>query len=293
MQLIDGKATALEIQSELRTAISSLHARSPRLDVVLVGNFAPSVIYVTNKTRACSEVGITSHIHRLPDTISQDELLHVISTLNNNPEIDGILVQFPLPPHIQPNIIMEEISPHKDVDGFNPINRGKLFLGQEDALIPCTPLGVIELMRRYHIPTSGKNVTIIGRSNIVGKPLAVLLMLPNEYGNATVTVAHSKTKNLEQACSQADILIAAIGQPLFVGPNMVKEGAVVIDVGMNALGEAEEGKKRRVAGDVDFHAVKEKCSWITPVPGGVGPMTIAMLLSNTFKAYQRQNCASE
>ncbi|MFA6916592.1 MAG: bifunctional 5,10-methylenetetrahydrofolate dehydrogenase/5,10-methenyltetrahydrofolate cyclohydrolase [Parachlamydiales bacterium] len=288
MQLIDGKATALEIQKELRTAISQLRGRIPRLDVILVGSFTPSVIYVTNKTRACAEVGISSQIHRLPDDITQEELLQKIKALNNNPDVDGILVQFPLPRHIDPNLIMETIAPSKDVDGFNPINRGKLFLGDEDALVPCTPLGVRELLKRYNIATEGKNVTIIGRSNIVGKPLAILLMQPNENGNATVTVAHSKTPHLEKVCAQADILIAAIGQPLMIGPSMVKEGAVVIDVGMNAAGEAEEGKKRRVVGDVDFHAVKDKCSWITPVPGGVGPMTIAMLLSNTFKAYLKR-----
>lgn len=290
MQLIDGKATATQIREELRQHISLLKGRIPRLDVILVGNFAPSVIYVTNKTRACAEVGIASHIHRLPDTITQIELLLKIEELNTNPEVDGILVQFPLPEHIDSNTIMFAISPNKDVDGFHPVNRGKLFLGNEDALIPCTPLGVCELLKRYNIPTEGKNVTIVGRSNIVGKPLAVLLMQPNKYANATVTVAHSKTKNLTHVCSQADILIAAIGKPHMIGPDMVKEGAVVIDVGMNALGEAEEGKKRRVVGDVDFHAVKDKCSWITPVPGGVGPMTIAMLLFNTFKAYKlREN----
>lgn len=286
MQLINGTETAATIRRELKEKIDSLTGRKPRLDVVLVGEFPPSVIYVTNKTRAAAEIGIESNIHRFAETISEKELLHFIHQLNQNPAVDGILVQFPLPSHIDMNKVMLAIDPAKDVDGFHPINRGKLFLGDPEALIPCTPLGICELLKRYQVKVSGKNVTVVGRSNIVGKPMALLLMQPDEViGNATVTVAHSKTVNLKEVCRSADILIAAIGKAQMIGPDMIKEGAVVIDVGMNALESQGEVKKRRVVGDVDFEGVKERCSLITPVPGGVGPMTIAMLLSNTFKAY--------
>ncbi len=284
MNLIDGKATALSIQEELRQQIEKLNSRPPRLDVILVGHFAPSVIYVTNKTKACKEIGITSQIHQFPEETTQLDLLKTIQQLNQNPSVDGILIQSPLPSHMDTNTIMSAVDPNKDVDGFHPINRGKLLLGDPKALVACTPLGVCELLKRYHVATSGKRVTIVGRSNIVGKPLAILLMQP-ETGNATVTVAHSQTSDLKEVCLSADILIAAVGKAHLIGPDMVKEGAVVIDVGMNALEPAIEGKKRRVVGDVDFNAVKDKCKLITPVPGGVGPMTIAMLLSNTLKAY--------
>lgn len=288
MELIDGKAIAEKIREELRHKIASFKGRPPRLDVVLVGEFAPSVIYVTNKARACQEIGISSHIHRFPSSITQAELVHEIQLLNQNTDVDGILVQFPLPSHIDMNLVMWTVDPSKDVDGFHSVNRGKLVLDDPTALIPCTPLGVFELLKRYKVSPSGKRVTVVGRSNIVGKPLAIMLMQPNAHANATVTVAHSKTHNLQEVCLSADILIAAIGKPQMIGPEMIKEGAVVIDVGMNALEETAEGKKRRVVGDVHFDAVKEKCRLITPVPGGVGPMTIAMLLSNTVKAHQQR-----
>lgn len=286
MNLIDGKATALAIQNELRQQIALLPGRPPRLDVILVGQFAPSIIYVTNKTKACAQIGIASTIHKLPEDTTEEQLLNTIESLNNDQTVDGILIQLPLPAHINTQKIMSAIDPCKDVDGFHPVNRGKLMLGDPEALIPCTPLGIIELLKRYNIATTGQRVTIVGRSNIVGKPLAVLLLQPSEQGNATVTVAHSLTRNLEEVCASADILIAAVGKAHIIGPRMVKEGAVVIDVGMNALEETEKNAKRRVVGDVDFHAVKHKCRLITPVPGGVGPMTIAMLLANTLKAYK-------
>lgn len=283
--LIDGKATAQAIQDELRQYIISLKTRSPRLDVILVGEFAPSIIYVTHKTRACSQIGITSMIHRFTEDISESNLLETIQKLNQDKDVDGILVQLPLPSQIDTNKIMLAIDPNKDVDGFHPINRGKLMVGDPQALVPCTPLGIVELLKRYNVETEGKKVTVVGRSNIVGKPLAVLLMQNSKNGNATVTVAHSFTKNLKEACISADIIIAAVGKAGTITADMVKENTVVIDVGMNTLDNHEAGKKRKIVGDVDFQKVKDKCSLITPVPGGVGPMTIAMLLSNTVKAY--------
>lgn len=286
MKLIDGTMTAAAIRQEIKDEIALLRGRRPRLDVILAGNFQPSIIYVANKTKACEEVGIESRMHHLPETVGEEELLAQITRLNQDPGVDGILVQFPLPSQIDANHVMQALDPLKDVDGFHPINRGKLFLGDPTALIPCTPLGVCELLVRYGVKTEGKRVTVVGRSNIVGKPLSLMLMQPNEkWGNATVTVAHSKTKDLKSACLEADILIAAVGKANVITADMVKEGAVVIDVGMNAQDPPEPGRKRKVMGDVDFAGVKDKCSLITPVPGGVGPMTIAMLLSNTLKAY--------
>lgn len=286
MNIIDGTATAAKIRSELHEEIKKLQKRPPRLDVILVGEFAPSVIYVTHKTKACQEIGITSHMHRYPSSLSEEALISAIEELNHNPLVDGILVQLPLPAHMDANKIMEAIDYKKDVDGFHPVNRGKLLLGDSSALIPCTPLAICELLHRYKIPTAGQRVTVVGRSNIVGKPIALLLMQPGNTGNATVTVAHSHTKNLGEACLSADILIAAVGKAGIITSEMVKEGAVVIDVGMNTIESPNAVKKRRVTGDVQFETVKDKCKWITPVPGGVGPMTIAMLLSNTLKAYK-------
>lgn len=288
MAVLEGTVVAAALRGELTAAVGSLAGRRPRLDVVLVGDDAPSAIYVAGKQRACHEVGILSHLHRFNAHCTEAQLLAVLADLNADPAVDGILVQLPLPAHIDTKKAMEAIDPSKDVDGFHPINRGKLCMGDPTAFVPCTPLGVCELFKYYRISTAGKRVTIVGRSNIVGKPLAMLLMQQAPWGNATVTVAHSYTPDLVEVCSQADILIAAIGKPHTIGPHMVKEGAIVVDVGMTAHGDAQPGRKRRVLGDVDFAAVHHKCQWITPVPGGVGPMTIAMLLANTWESYRRR-----
>lgn len=282
--LIDGKAIAAQIQQEIKEAVAKLPGRKPCLAVVIVGEHPPSQIYVSRKMKACGEVGITSIQRKLPNTISEKELLAEIEKLNVNDAIDGILVQLPLPPHINPLKITYHINPKKDVDGLNPYNVGKLLIGDPHTFFPCTPLGIKELLIRSNVEVAGKHVVILGRSNLVGKPMAAILMQNIPGGNATVTVAHSRTKSLEALCANADVLIAAMGQPQFVKSSMVKPGAVVIDVGINKIG-AENPLGYRLVGDVDFENVKDKCSLITPVPGGVGPMTIVMLLSNTLKSY--------
>jgi methylenetetrahydrofolate dehydrogenase (NADP+)/methenyltetrahydrofolate cyclohydrolase len=288
MALIEGLTVAVSIRQQLKAHIESCAGRAPRLDVILVGEDTPSKIYVERKQRACADVGIISQLHRFDTNCTMDTLLKTIQQLNHNPLVDGILVQLPLPAHLDATLVMAALDADKDVDGFHPVNRGKLLMGDPSAFIPCTPLGICELFKYYSIATEGKRVTVIGRSNIVGKPMAALLMQNASYGNATVTVAHSKSNNIDELCREADILIAALGKPHFIGPHMVKEGAVVIDVGMNALEQLSPSGKRRVVGDVNFEAVRDKCSWITPVPGGVGPMTIAMLLANTWTSYQRR-----
>lgn len=281
MKLINGKEIAKKIREELKKQIDLLKNRKPGLAFILVGEDIPSQTYVRMKKKACLEIGIHSETLKLPESTSEKELLFHIHTLNQNENIDGILVQQPLPKHLSESKIVEAILPQKDVDGFHPINIGKLLLGGTDGLSPCTPLGVIELLKSCKIDPSGQHVVIIGRSNIVGKPLAALLIQKKPYANATVTLAHSQTKNLENICQKADILIAAIGKPHFIKPNFIKEGAIVIDVGINRVND-------KIVGDVDFETVKNKTSVITPVPGGVGPMTIAMLLSNTLLSYQRR-----
>ncbi len=278
--VIDGKKIAAEITSSLKVDASK--ERPPGLAFVLVGKHPASQTYVKMKERGCKEVGIHSETLELNEAVSEEELLKVIAELNETDTIDGILVQLPLPDHISASKILMAIDPAKDVDGFHPLNMGKLLLGESGGFIPCTPLGVATLLKKEEIATEGKHVVILGRSNIVGKPLAALLV--QKELNATVTIAHSKTKNMGELCRSADILIAAIGHPRFVGPEFVREGAVVIAVGINRL---QEG----LVGDVDTEAVSEKASMITPVPGGVGPMTIAMLLSNTFESYKRR-CGS-
>jgi methylenetetrahydrofolate dehydrogenase (NADP+)/methenyltetrahydrofolate cyclohydrolase len=241
------------------------------------------VIYVNNKIKACKEVGITTLKIDLPETLSENELLQNIGALNRRKDVDGILVQLPLPAHINVNHVTLAIDPAKDVDGLHPINMGKLFLGQEDGFTPCTPLGIKTLFERYNIDVTGKNVVMLGRSNIVGKPMAALLI----QRNATVTIAHSYTKNIKAICQQADIIVVAIGKSKFLTADMVKEGAVVIDVGISRIEDETKAKGYHLGGDVDFPALEKKCSHITPVPGGVGPMTIAMLLKNTLKAYRK------
>lgn len=281
MKLIDGKHVAKKIESALRLKVGTF-TRPPGLAFILVGNNPASKTYVKMKKKKCQEIGIFSVDYELPETVTEQELLARIVSLNKDPAIDGILVQLPLPKHLVSSKVMESISPDKDVDGFHPINVGKLLLGENPLFIPCTPLGIHKLLQHYHISPEGKHVVILGRSNLVGKPLAAILMQKKEHCNATVTLAHSQTPNLEKITGAADILIAAIGCPLFVKPYMVRKGCVIIDVGINKSG----GK---IVGDVDFELVAPLASYITPVPGGVGPMTIAMLMSNTVSSYELKN----
>lgn len=284
--LIDGKSIAEQIQLEIKQVLSQMTgSRKPCLAVIIVGNHPASQIYVNKKTQACSEVGITSLRRALPNSTSFEELVAEIQQLNNDPNVDGILIQFPLPSHLNPLKIIPHLSPEKDVDGLHPNNVGKMLIGDPNTFLPCTPLGIKTLIERSGIEVAGKHVLVIGRSNLVGKPIAAILMQSSPGGNATVTVAHSRTTNLKELCRIADIVIAAIGQPRFVTADMIKPGAVVIDVGINKIDTEEDSRGYKIVGDVDFENVKDKCAFITPVPGGVGPMTIAMLLSNTLKSY--------
>lgn len=273
--IIDGKKTSNEIKEELKEKVIKLRSEGKEitLAVVLVGSDPASKIYVKNKQKACEYVGINSKTYELPETTSEEELLQLINELNDNQTVNGILVQLPLPKHINEELVINTISPLKDVDGFHPENVGKLSIGQ-DGFVSCTPAGIIQLLKRYDIEIEGKNCAIIGRSNIVGKPMAMLLLREN----ATVTVCHSRTKNLKEITKHADILVAAIGKANFIGKDHVKEGAVIIDVGMN------RDDNNKLCGDVDFDVVKDNVKAITPVPGGVGPMTIAMLLYNCVKS---------
>lgn len=289
--LIDGKAAAKKIEERIASAIRTVRHRRPGLAFVLVGKDPSSKIYITMKKKKCSEVGIVSFDAEMPESASEEELLGKIGTLNQDPRIDGILVQLPLPPHISAYRVMEAIDPSKDVDGFHPFNMGKLLLGDPDTFIPCTPHGIHLLLSEAQVPLMGKHVVIVGRSNIVGKPLAALLMQKAPHCNATVTVAHSMTENLKEICQTADVIVAAIGKPKFITKEMVKKGAAVIDVGINKI--PTKNGKSLIVGDVDFEQVAPLCSSITPVPGGVGPMTIAMLLSNTLLSYQRNTRTSE
>lgn len=277
-ELIDGKLVSNNIRQEIKEKVSSLlnkHSQVPGLAAVLVGDNPASEIYVRNKRKACADVGIYSEEYKLPEDTTQDELLKIIDGLNNNDKINGILVQLPLPNHIDESLILKAVSPQKDVDGFHPVNAGLLFQG-EQKFIACTPHGIIKMLEFYNIDIQGKNAVVLGRSNIVGKPASMLLL----QKHATVTICHSRTKNLQEILKEADIIVAAIGRAHFVTKDMVKEGAVVIDVGINRL---DTGK---LAGDVDFENVKDLCSHITPVPGGVGPMTITMLLWNTVMSLE-------
>lgn len=274
MNIIDGKAISNEIQENIRKEVELLD-KKPGLAVILVGEDSASKVYVNNKEKMCKKLGINSFVYRLPEDTSEKELLDLIEKLNNDSDVDGILLQHPVPSQIDEMKAFCTISPMKDVDGFNIVNRGKLAVG-EDAFVACTPLGVVEMIRHEGITIKGKHCVIIGRSNIVGKPLFELMLREN----ATVTVCHSKTVNLKDICKTADILVAAIGKPKFVTEDMVKDGAVVIDVGINRI----DGK---LIGDVDFENVSKKASYITPVPGGVGPMTIAMLMKNVMKAHNQ------
>ncbi|WP_103596261.1 bifunctional methylenetetrahydrofolate dehydrogenase/methenyltetrahydrofolate cyclohydrolase FolD [Campylobacter concisus] len=277
MKILDGKAVSLKVKESVKVRADELKkfGVEPTLAVVLVGEDKASQTYVRAKEKACNEYGIKSVAHRLSENTTQNELLALINVLNLDDSIHGILVQLPLPKHIDTNVVLAAIDPRKDVDGFHAINVGKLVSGL-DGFVPCTPLGVMEILKEYGIDVAGLNAVVIGRSNIVGKPMANLLL----NASATVTVTHSKTKNLKEICKNADLIVAAIGRPFFLKADMVKDGAVVVDVGINRLDDG------RLVGDVDFDEVAPKCSYITPVPGGVGPMTIAMLLNNTILAAQ-------
>ena len=280
MEIIDGKKLAKTTRENLRLEVEELKEKgiNPKLAVIMVGNNSASQIYVRNKSRACDEVGIEFEEYLLPTTTEQSELLNLIYKLNKQEDINGILLQSPIPDGLDINEAFRKISPEKDVDGFHPVNVGKLVLGQ-DTFVSCTPYGIMRMFEAYNIDLEGKNAVVIGRSNIVGKPMSHCLL----NKNATVTICHSRTKNLAEITKRADILVAAIGKAEFVKADMVKEGAVVIDVGIN---RTEEGKLK---GDVDFENVSKKASYITPVPGGVGPMTIAMLMNNVVKAAKMQN----
>jgi len=286
MKIINGKSISEKVLEECRVDVEKLKEQGlkPGLAVVLVGNDPASKAYVGSKARTCLKLGLHSLKIELPESTSQEELLKVIDQLNNDLEIHGILVQSPPPNHIDESAVVLAIDPAKDVDGFHPENVAKLALEDPSGFVPCTPLGCQRLLAEYSIDTNGANVVIVGRSMIVGKPLALLLMAKGPLGNATVTVAHSRTKGLEKICKEADILIAAVGRPKFLNREHVKEGAVVIDVGINRVDDNSSNKGYRLVGDVDFEGVAEICSAITPVPGGVGPMTIAMLISNTIRA---------
>ncbi len=283
--IIDGKKIAAQIRDELSVQIAQLktNGRPPGLGVVLVGENPASISYVTAKERDCETVGIKSYDHRLPDTIGEDELLAVVDQLNARADVDGILVQLPLPEHIDESKILERIDPEKDVDGFHPLSLGRMILGLP-SLLPCTPHGIVQMLMRSDFDPAGKHVVVVGRSNIVGKPLAVLLARKSSGGNATVTVCHSRTRDLGSVTRRADILIAAIGSPEIISADMVAPGAVVVDVGVNRVSAPNTKRGYRLVGDVAYDAVSKVASAITPVPGGVGPMTRAMLLRNTVEA---------
>lgn len=284
-QIIDGKATAATIKAEIAEEVKRIVAnggKRPHLAAVLVGHNGGSETYVKNKVLACEACGFQSSLIRYEDDVTEAELLACVDRLNQDPAVDGFIVQLPLPAHIDAQKVTERIDPRKDVDGFTPVNVGRMVIGLP-CYVPATPKGIIELLRRYHIETSGKRCVVLGRSNIVGKPMA-MLMMQKAYGNATVTVCHSHSATLKEECRQADIIVAAIGRPGFVTADMVKPGAVVIDVGTTRVPDATRPKGFRLSGDVDFEHVAPLCSAITPVPGGVGPMTICMLMLNTLQA---------
>ena len=289
MELIDGKATAAEIKAEIKAEVEQMVSqgkRRPHLAAILVGHDGGSETYVKNKVLACEACGFRSTLLRFEDDITEEFLLEQVGKLNEDPEVDGFIVQLPLPKHISEQKVIEAIDYRKDVDGFHPINVGRMAIG-----LPCyisaTPKGILELLRRYQIPTSGRRCVILGRSNIVGKPMAQLMM-QKQYGDSTVIVCHSHSKTLKEECRQADIIIAAIGQPGFVTADMVKPGATIIDVGTTRVPDATRKSGFRLSGDVDFQHVAPLCDYITPVPGGVGPMTICMLMSNTLAAARKE-----
>ncbi len=287
-QLIDGKSISADIRNELKHRIADLNKRGiiPGLGVILVGDDPASKSYVAAKERACESIGIYSDDNRYSSKITENDLLDKIESLNNDPKIHGILVQLPLPSHINSTLVLNAITPDKDVDGFHPVNVGKMMIG-EDSFLPCTPHGIIQLLRRCNIETRGKHAVVIGRSNIVGKPIANMLFQKNMDTNATVTICHTSTNNLKDFTRNADIIIAASGQPNTLTSDMVKPGVVIIDVGVNRVEDLSKKNGFRLVGDVDFNGLFDMASAITPVPGGVGPMTITMLLYNTVKSAEK------
>jgi methylenetetrahydrofolate dehydrogenase (NADP+)/methenyltetrahydrofolate cyclohydrolase len=287
MDLINGNEIAQSIIEELKIEVSQIQDKKPCVVFIRVGEDPASISYVSKKEKTAAKIGIESRLQLYPESITQEELLQEISLINEDTEVHGILVQAPLPNHIDERTIFNHVSPDKDVDGFNASNLGKLCQEQEDAFISCTPAGIIELIKRKNIPTEGKHVVVVGRSLIVGKPTGMLFLRKGFPGNATVTFCHSRTPDLENHTRRADILIAAIGKPQFVTKDMVKEGATVIDVGINRIEDSNKKSGFRLVGDVDFEQVAPKTKFITPVPGGVGPMTVAMLMKNTVQAFKR------
>lgn len=290
MVILDGKKTSTDLKNEIAEAVKQLKAQGkkvPHLAAVLVGTDGASMTYVNSKVKACELVGFNSTLIELPEDTSEEKLLQEINKLNNDTDIDGFIVQLPLPKHIDEQKVIMAVHPDKDVDGFHPVNVGKLTLNLP-TFISATPYGIMELLERYNVETSGKHVVVIGRSNIVGRPMSILMSQKRNAGDATVTVAHSRTKNLKELTLQADIIVAALGIPEFLKGDMVKEGTVIIDVGITRVDDATKKRGYRIAGDVDFETVSKKASYITPVPGGVGPMTIAMLLKNTLQACQNK-----
>lgn len=291
MVLLDGKKLADELKTEIKTEVESLlksGGKQPHLAAILVGNDGGSLTYVGHKVKACEQVGFKSTLLHYQDDITEDFLLGKVNELNNDKDVDGFIVQLPLPKHINADKVLMSVNPTKDVDGFHPVNVGKVTLGL-DAYISATPLGITKILERYNIETSGKHCVVIGRSNIVGRPMSILMSGQSKTGNATVTVCHSKTRNLKEICLQADIIIAALGKPEFLTGDMVKEGAVVIDVGTTRVTDTTTKNGWRLKGDVKFDEVSAKCAAITPVPGGVGPMTVVSLLLNTLKAAKNHN----
>lgn len=289
MNLLDGKKIAQQIKEEIAVTVSQIQQKGekvPHLAAVLVGNDGASLTYVGNKVRSCKKVGFESTLIHLPEATPEEELLQHVKALNTNPEIDGYIVQLPLPKHINEQRVLLAIHPDKDVDGFHPTNFGRMALSME-SFIPATPFGIVELLRRYAIEIEGKHAVVLGRSHIVGRPISILMSQKGKYANATVTLAHSRTKDLKALTLQADIIVSALGIPHFLKADMVKEGVVIIDVGITRIPDETRKRGYYLTGDVDFEAVRQKASYITPVPGGVGPMTIAMLLKNTLLARER------
>ncbi len=290
MNILDGKKLSLEIKEEIRQSVEAMKSRGervPHLAAVLVGNDGASETYVGHKEKSCNQVGFQSSVLRFDESITEEELLNEIQKLNENPEIDGFIIQLPLPKHINDDKIIEAIDPKKDVDGFHPINVGRMSLGMP-AYISATPFGIMEMLKRYKIETLGKHVVVLGRSNIVGRPISLLLGQKTNPGNATVTMCHSRTENLKEITRQADIVIVALGITEFLKADMIKEGAVVIDVGITRVKSDKTKSGWKLLGDVDYDEVAPKCSYITPVPGGVGPMTIVALLHNTLAARKKE-----
>ncbi|MGE5518318.1 MAG: bifunctional 5,10-methylenetetrahydrofolate dehydrogenase/5,10-methenyltetrahydrofolate cyclohydrolase [Candidatus Dadabacteria bacterium] len=291
MQILDGREASQVIKDELKLEVAQFSSRGnpvPHLVAILVGNNGASETYVASKVKACNEVGFKSTLIRMEEDVSSSKLLDMIHDLNADPDVDGILVQLPLPGHINADEVIHAIDAEKDVDGFHPNNVGRLVLGQP-SFIPATPYGIILLLRHYKLDTNGMNAVVIGRSNIVGRPISILLSGTGNPGNCTVTICHSHTKNLKEICLGADLIVAALGKPGFLKADMVKEGAIVVDVGITRIPDESRKSGYRISGDVDYANVAPKCSYITPVPGGVGPMTIAALLKNTFRACAMKN----